>query len=219
MMQLMRFSVVIVFGMIPAGIFFWWLLHGCMFQSFPQTSAPFAPAEWRPLWNITLFCLFGAVHSALAEFGINRLAYTVIAGVTSLSVIWLWQPMEGMLWQFGDDRVAWWFGTVQFVVWLIGHLWIINEMGLSSFLGFSELEKQLVTSGPYAWCRHPMHFNILASLLMTPCMSADRLTMLLAVSLYLVVAIPMEEARLCEQYGLDWQRYKKRTAMLIPGVL
>lgn len=217
-MALFRAAVVIIFGLLPAGIFFFWSMHGCRFWLIDPPTSLHIGDGMRPLWNLCIFCLFGMMHTALAELGVNRLLYIIIAGITSSSVIWLWQPLDGVLWQVGDDHVAWWFGTVQFVLWLIMHSWTISQMGIPEFFGFREPRKELVTGGPYAFCRHPMHLNILVSLLVTPAMTADRFTMLLAVSLYLAVAIPAEESRLAEMFGLDWRRYKNKTAMLLPGV-
>lgn len=213
---MLRSALVITFGLLPSLTLFWWMFHGCAFASFPPTSEPFTPAEWRPLWNAALFLTFGFVHSALAEAGINRLAYIVIAGITSLAVIALWQPSPGVLWQLGDADFAWFFGTVQFILWLAFHTWTVSQFGLRGFLGQEEPTKRLITSGPYKWIRSPMNINILVHLLITPAMTADRLTLLAAVAIYLAAAIPMEEARLSEVFGLEWRAYKAKTPLLIP---
>lgn len=218
-MRLIRPAIIILFGLLPAGLFFWWSFQGCRLPAVMLPEVLYVPDGWRPLWNLFLFCTFGMLHSGLAEVGINRLVYMVIAGLTALAVIALWQPVSGELWQLGGATVARWFGAVQFVLWLALHGWIIHEMGVMEFFGFRNPLPRLVTSGPYAFCRHPMHANILLALLVTPVMTADRLTMLLAVSLYLVAAIPLEEARLQDEYLMAWDAYAQRTPMLIPGVL
>ena len=174
------------------------------------------PDGWRPLWNLFLFCTFGFLHSALAEIGMNRLVYMVIAGLTALVVIALWQPLAGELWRLGDEQTARWFGAIQFLLWLALHGWIIAEMGPAEFFGFRHPIPRLVTSGPYAFCRHPMHCSIVINLLMAPHMTADRLTMLLAVGLYLAAAIPVEERRLAEEHGLAWNVYAATVPRLIP---
>ena len=220
MQQVLRAVVILLFGIVPSLVFFWWILHGCEFRYFSGSLALVESSGGRGvLWNAFLFCTFGIVHSALAEIGVNRLVYLIVAGVTSLLVIAFWVPAPGALWQIGDKELSWWFGTVQFIVWLATHNWIIATGGWAEFLGFREREKRLITSGPYALCRHPMHANILFHLLLTPAMTADRLTMLTAVGLYLLAAIPIEEVQLQESFGLEWRSYKKRTALLIPGVL
>lgn len=218
MQQVLRAAVILLFGIVPSLVFFWWIVHGCEFWYF--SGALMESSGGRDvLWNAFLFCTFGIVHSVLAEIGVNRLVYLIVAGVTSLAVIAFWVPALGTLWQVGGKELSWWFGTVQFLVWLAIHNWIIATGGWAEFLGIREMEKRLITSGPYALCRHPMHANILFSLLLTPHMTADRLTMLTAVGLYLLAAIPIEEARLQESFGLEWRSYKAQTPLLIPGVL
>ena len=218
----MRPVIVVLFGILPAGLFFFWIFQGCRLpvaDCFRVGVDYTIPDGWRPLWNLFLFCTFGFLHSALAEIGMNRLVYMVIAGLTALAVIALWQPLAGELWRLGDEQTARWFGAIQFLLWLVLHGWIITVMGPAEFFGFRHPIPRLVTSGPYAFCRHPMHLNILLGLLVTPTMTADRMTMLLAVVLYLTVAIPAEERRLAEEYSLAWDVYTRRTPMLFPGVL
>ena len=219
-MRMLRVTAIVIFGVLPSLLFFFWTLQGCRLPLLlPMQPVEMSGPGWATVNNMVLFALFGLLHSVLADWGINRVVYNVIAGVTAMLVVLLWQPMAGSLWQVGSERFAWWFGAGQFVLWLALHGWIIAQMGLRSFLGFEEPERRLVTTGPYAYCRHPMHANILLSLLVTPAMTVDRLTMLLAVMIYLLAAIPVEEARLESMYGVTWRNYRRRTALLIPGVL
>ena len=210
----MRPFLIALFGVLPSLTFFWWMLHDCRFILFSPTIPVAVYPNLILLWNAAVFGLFGLIHSTLAEAGISRLLYLVVAGLTSLTVIVFWQPLDGVLWKLADAQMMWYYGTSQFLVWLVLHGWIIQQMGIAEFLGFREPVKRLVTSGPYAYCRHPMHANILGSLLLTPTMTTDRLTMLIAVGLYLAVAIPLEEARLEEQFGEDWRAYRARTPLL-----
>lgn len=211
--------VVALFGLLPSLAFFWWLAHGCRPPALDGVLPVYAAeAPYRPLWNLTLFLMFGLWHSGTAG-STDRVLYTVLAGVTALGVVAFWQPAEGALWVVGSPELHWWFSSVQFLVWLLLHGWIVSEVGLSKFLGVTDGPDRLVTTGPFKLCRHPMHLNILAMLLVTPAMTADRLTLLLAITLYLAFAVPTEEDRMRERFGKEWLEYRSRTPALVPRLL
>ena len=201
----------------PACIFFWWAFQGCRFPSLSAVGADAGVPDWgRPLWNAALFCLFGFLHSAFAQVEMPRLPYVLFAGASSFAVMFLWQPLAENLWELSSPQFAWWFSAIQFCLWLAGHAWAAHQIGMGPFFGWSSGSLGLVTSGPYRYLRHPMHFSILLNLLITPVMTADRLTLLLAVTFYLAVAIPIEEQRLEEEFGQRWEEYRRRVPALFP---
>lgn len=215
--MLVRAVVILVAGLMPACLFFWWAFQGAKMSLLPSWESPLEDKD-RPILNATLFSLFGIVHSMLAEVGIPRVAYMIVAGFTALGVMMCWQATDWVpIWQLGSDNLAWWYGAAQFTCWLSLHTWIICQLGFVEFFGFRYSVPVLSTTGPYAIVRHPMHASILFNLLATPLMTVDRLTLLASIVLYLWCGIQVEERRLEETYGEDWREYAARVPMLIPN--
>jgi len=189
------------------------MFQGCRFPNYPNFRLEM-PICNSGLWNMLVFLSFGILHSIL--IGINRIVYVAISGITSFLIIILWQPLGDLsIWCLGSSGFNWWFSAIQFVVWLLTHLWIISYSGIWSFIGIGEKKiSKLVTEGPYSVMRHPMHFNILLHLIITPFMTIDRLVVLLSIILYLSYAIPSEEWRLRNAYGKDWDVYASQVNCL-----
>jgi len=78
----------------------------------------------------------------------------------------------------------------------------------------------LVRRGPYAWVRHPIYSGLLAALLGTA-LVYNQVRCLVAVALVMVMLaskIGMEEKFMTEQFGPQYQEYKRQVKALIPFV-
>lgn len=82
--------------------------------------------------------------------------------------------------------------------------------------------QELVTSGPYAWIRHP---GYLAQLVAFPCAAAGLSGSLLPAALLFAALgaaylrrIRVEEEMLVAELGPAYAAYRERTAKLVPGV-
>ncbi len=94
-----------------------------------------------------------------------------------------------------------------------------------SFLGIRQLtmpqslkEEKLVISGLYRWVRHPLYTAGLLFMWLMPVMTVNWLTLYLGVTIYLVVGAMFEERKLLKAFGREYENYRKRTPMLIPGL-
>jgi protein-S-isoprenylcysteine O-methyltransferase Ste14 len=198
-------------------------------------------------WLIILAgAAYGALHSLLAANGTKRLVarvlgqavlqryyrlfYTVQAGVTLLPVLWLAVRLP--------DRTIYTIPTPW--VWLTLALQAIAAAGLMGgvlqtgafrFLGLSQLfdatpqqpadagkPERLVTSGLYRWVRHPLYTCSFVLLWLLPVLSWNSLALNLSLSAYLVTGALLEERKLVEQFGAQYEEYRRRTPMLIPGL-
>ena len=218
-MRIVRATVVILLGVLPARVLLWFVVQGCQFPYLPSTQmVDWEVPNWgRPVVNVGLVCFYGAIHSALAQAGAPRPFFMVVAGTASLGLIVAWQPISGEVWRLGGDLFSWCWGAGQFVLWLGLQAWAGSQLGFGRFLGWENADPELVTSGPYAFIRHPMHAVMLLNLVVAPHMSADRLAMLLGVCLYLFCGgIQSEEERMEEEFGDKWRAYKANVPMLIP---
>jgi protein-S-isoprenylcysteine O-methyltransferase Ste14 len=68
----------------------------------------------------------------------------------------------------------------------------------------------------YRVVRHPMMVGFLVGFWATPDMSASRLVLAAAFSLYIVLGIRVEERDLAAERGDDYRRYQQRVPRLLP---
>jgi methanethiol S-methyltransferase len=152
------------------------------------------------------------VKAAIAHFLPERLLrsfYVWVASVLLILVCVLWVPVGGDLYHATGWR-ALLFGAAQ-----LAGMWLI----VAAVRGIDPLELAgirretargpLQIRGPYALVRHPLYFGWVLAVFATPHMTGDRLAFAAITTLYLVVAIPLEERSLARSFGLDYARYAR----------
>ena len=80
-------------------------------------------------------------------------------------------------------------------------------------------QQELVTSGPYAFMRHPLYAAFLVMLASTGLLSANwfiGVVGVLLIASITVVRIPAEEALLEKRFGERYREYRRRTPALLP---
>ena len=71
----------------------------------------------------------------------------------------------------------------------------------------------------YGLVRHPIYFAWLLMVWPAPVMTGSRLTFAALTTLYLVVAIPLEERSLRKAFGPAYDHYRRRVRWrMLPGV-
>jgi protein-S-isoprenylcysteine O-methyltransferase Ste14 len=80
-------------------------------------------------------------------------------------------------------------------------------------------DPQLVTSGPYAFVRHPIYTGIILAMLGSAiAVNPFWVVPLIAIGAYFVVSARREEAYMMTQFQDQYRAYMKRTKMLLPFV-
>jgi protein-S-isoprenylcysteine O-methyltransferase Ste14 len=74
------------------------------------------------------------------------------------------------------------------------------------------------TPSLYKLMRHPIYVGWLIIFWSAPTMTVAHLVFAIVTTLYILVAIQLEERDLIRQFGKDYVDYKKRTPMLVPGL-
>lgn len=84
-------------------------------------------------------------------------------------------------------------------------------------LGGGQESAALVTSGLYAWVRHPLYSAGLVFLWLTPQMTVNRLAVWSILSAYLFIGAWFEERKLRRDFGESYAQYQSQTPMFLPN--
>ncbi len=90
-----------------------------------------------------------------------------------------------------------------------------------TFWFVEERAKSLITTGLYAYVRHPMYFGVLLLLLgyLLWLPSVKNLVFVVISIIYLIVGSLLEEAKLLDRFGEEYLEYRRRAKMLIPFII
>ncbi len=181
--------------------------------------------------------LWGIVHSLLASTGVKalfrrtlgdgfmkfyRLFYNIFAVVSILPAVYLMLTLpDDPLYQVPAP-----FSAVMRVGQLLSVVLLfvaVLQTDLLSFVGlrqFVEEEKtgRLIVTGLYRYVRHPLYTFSLLILWFSPNMSVNSFVVYLALTVYILVGIIFEERKLIREFGAEYEEYRSRTPMLLPGI-
>lgn len=202
-----------------------------------------SPAEGQPelgaiAWNTALFSVFALHHSLFARAGIRasiqrtmptleRSVYVWIASLLFILVCLLWQPVAGVAWKiYGAPayllRLLHLTGIVLAVasaaaidIWELSGVKPITDAGSKDPASDSEFK----TTGLYGLVRHPIYLGWFLIVFAVPHMTMTRLVFAVVSSLYVLIAIPLEERSLLASSKGAYDRYKEKVRFrLVPGV-
>jgi protein-S-isoprenylcysteine O-methyltransferase Ste14 len=112
-----------------------------------------------------------------------------------------------------------WMGGVFGTASLAFYTWSRATLGKewSSPLQLRE-HHHLVTTGPYAWVRHPIYLSLIIFMTAIALMTANWfLILFLVISIVdLVLRIPKEEQMMIDEFGDEYKAYMQRTGRLLP---
>jgi protein-S-isoprenylcysteine O-methyltransferase Ste14 len=191
------------------------------------TPAPRSAADvWSAIVDVLLFTLFALHHSifarafikdrvaALVSPPLERSAYVWLSSVLFVIVLAAWRPVGGVLWRT-DGLAALALGAVQITgvavtLQAARALDVLSLAGLRQALGVAAPAPALVDTGLYGFVRHPVYFGWALMVWATPTMTGTRLVFAAVSTLYLALAIPLEERALRSQFGAAYDRYAAR---------
>ena len=153
-----------------------------------------------------------------------RFIYNIFALVSFL-------PLMAVLYIFPDPLLyripaPWVYLTILIqVLSVVALVAAVIQTGPLEFIGLAQLTKveeaksgQLMTSGFYAYVRHPLYTGTLVFLWLIPEMTVNRLIFFAALTLYILIGAYFEERKLLKDFGTAYAEYKAKTPMLIPKV-
>jgi protein-S-isoprenylcysteine O-methyltransferase Ste14 len=112
--------------------------------------------------------------------------------------------------------------AVMTVVGALVVVWSQDALGVQwSLTARLVAQHRLITSGPYAYVRHPRYSAMILMLVGTGIVRTTPLVTGAALALYVIgtlVRIRAEEALMEEAFGVDWDRYRRRVPALVPFI-
>jgi protein-S-isoprenylcysteine O-methyltransferase Ste14 len=192
----------------------------------------------RLVGDVTLFSAFALHHSLFAR-DIFRKRITQIVGTLERSIyVWAasglfiavcawWQPIEGAVWRIDQPAAVFTLRAAQFVgVWLtLRSAFLIDVWELAGVRQTAPVRSHpadpldFKTSGPYGWVRHPIYSGWFLLVFAVPQMTMTRFVFAATSSVYLLIAIPLEERALRRSSAGAYDRYMREVRWkLLPHV-
>jgi protein-S-isoprenylcysteine O-methyltransferase Ste14 len=185
---------------------------------------------WAWASNLGLVALFGVQHSVMARDGFKRqwmrfvpaaleqAIYAALSGTLLLGLCYFWQPLGGPeIWHLPDvfAAVALAGGCgLMFITLGYNHLGLV---GVGQVWRPDDAAKeQLRIVGPYRWVRHPLMSCTLVLLWGWPVMSPTLAVLSGGLTLYIFVALPLEENTLIARFGDAYRDYRRRVPAYLP---
>ncbi len=176
--------------------------------------------------------IWGIVHSILASnfakdmignANFYRLGYNVFAAISFVPILYLMKTLpDQMVYQVPAPWSVVMFGGQIFAVLMLTTAFLQTDP--LSFVGLRQLfetEKsgQLVTRGLYRVVRHPLYTFGLLFVWLTSTVTLNSLTVYIGATIYTLAGAYFEERKLLREFGASYVEYKKKTPMLIPGLV
>lgn len=204
-----------------------------------DAGRPTGPTALAVVVDLGLIALFGLQHSVMARIGFKdwlkrrlpasaeRSVYVLTASLLLILLFWQWRPIPEVLWSAESvvgQAVGWTvfavgFSLVLLTTFLIDHFDLFGlKQVWSQFVGRKLASPRFVTPLFYRLVRHPLYLGFILAFWGGPVMTAGGLLFAAAMTGYILVAIRFEERDLVHYLGPDYEDYRQRVPMLVPGL-
>jgi methanethiol S-methyltransferase len=237
-------SLVLGYGMLAYLVFFGTFLYAIGFVSqlvVRKTidSGATTSIAHAIIVNLALMSLFAVQHSGMARQGFKKLftrfaspalersTYVLLASLTLILLFWQWQPITIVVWRIETPALAYAAIAGSFAGWLIvlystlliSHFELFGlTQVVTYFVGRIVEPMKFKTPGLYRLIRHPIYLGFIIAFWSAPTMTLGHLLFAAVTTAYIFVGIWLEERDLVVLFGDQYRRYKRKVAMLIPGL-
>ncbi len=200
-------------------------------------SAPAGALGTAIAVNLGLLALFTAQHSIMARPAFKRLwtrivpqpversTYVLFSCLAVAVLIWQWRTIDGIVWDVQTPvlRTLLWilFATgwlmIPAVSLLIDHfdLFGLRQVWLHA-RGLEYRALPFRTPLVYARVRHPLYVGWAIAFWATPTMTVGHALFASVMTLYMVLAVLVEERDLVSHFGAEYRAYQQRVPKFIP---
>ena len=191
--------------------------------------------------DVVLFTGFALHHSIFARDmlrkritrlvgALERSTYVWIASALFIAICAWWRPIAGAVWRIDQPVLVWMIRPAQLVgVWLtLRSALMIDFFELAGVKQVGRVRSvpsstgppiEFKASGPYGWVRHPIYSGWFLLVFAVPVMTMTRFVFALTSSMYLLIAIPLEERSLRLSSSGAYDRYMREVRWkLLPRI-
>lgn len=187
--------------------------------------------------NLALLTAFALQHSGMARPAFKRWwtryvpepaersTYVLFTNIAMIALFAFWQPLGGAVWTVTDPLAQGLIYAVYAIGWavvlistfLINHFDLFGLRQVWLHLRGKPYEPlRFKTPWFYRYVRHPLYVGWFLVFWATPTMTVAHLLFAVITTVYILVAIQLEERDLVDHHGQDYENYRKRVPMLIP---
>lgn len=189
------------------------------------------------LINALLLGLFAVQHSVMARPAfkrwwtrfvprpVERSTYVLLASLALILLFWQWRPMTEVVWSVDNTPgryILWAFFFLGWAMVLVS-TFLINHFDLFGLRqvylyqrGKEYTDLDFKTRFLYKIVRHPIMLGFIIAFWATPRMTAGHLVFALATTVYILIAIRLEERDIVSVHGTAYEEYRKQVSMLLP---
>jgi protein-S-isoprenylcysteine O-methyltransferase Ste14 len=186
--------------------------------------------------DVILFTVFALHHSIFARDifrkritrsvgALERSTYVWIASALFIAICAWWRLIAGAAWRIDQPVLVWTIRAAQLVgVWLtLRSALVIDFRELAGLRQIWRVDSpapvEFKSSGPYGWVRHPIYSGWFLLVFAVPVMTMTRFVFALTSSVYLLIAIPLEERSLRLSSSGAYDRYMREVRWkLLPRI-
>jgi protein-S-isoprenylcysteine O-methyltransferase Ste14 len=187
--------------------------------------------------NLGLILLFAVQHSVMARpafkkkwtrivpKAVERSTYVMITSLILILMFWQWRAMPGVVWSVENSvgRALIWavfamgWGIVLYATFLIDHfdLFGLRQVWLN-LRGKAYRHLRFKVVSLYKYVRHPLLLGFMLAFWAAPRMTVGHLVFCLGFTLYIQVAVRLEEKDLVRFHGKDYEAYQRHVSRLVP---